>query len=157
MFTSEQLASSLRATTLAIPVLRGLMKNDSFPTSSLTSETTRSPQHALIISQIPSGLSLPMVYSAIPLKYMFLIMAIFNSVFCNTRTTIPLQVISVRPRHYIQSGCNMPGLDSRSSSKTTANRAPLVPAQNLCATDRVDFSSNFRFPRSLGIRFQWIS
>ena len=44
-------------------------------------------------------------------------MAIFNSMFCNTCTTIPLQVISVRPRHFIQSGCNMPGLGSRSTTK----------------------------------------
>ena len=133
------------------------MKNDSFPTLSLTSETTRSPQHALIISQILSGLSLLMVYSAIPIEYMFLIMAIFDSMFCNTRTTIPLQVISVRPRHFKQSGCNMPGLVSRSTSKTTANGAPLVPVQSLCATDCMDFSSNFQFPESLGIQSHWIS
>ena len=133
------------------------MKNDSFPTSSLISETTRSPQHASTIGQTPSGLSLLTVYSTIPIEYTFLIMAIFNSVFCNTRTTIPLQVISVRPRHYIQSACNMPGPDFRTSSKTTANRAPPVPAQNLCATDHMDSSNSFRFLRSLGIQFPWIS
>ena len=133
------------------------MKNDSFLTSSLTSETTRSLQHALIISQILSRLSLPMVYSAILIKYMFPIMAIFNSMFCNTHMTIPLQVISVRPRHVIQSRCNIPGLDFQSSSKTTVNCALLVPTQNLCATDRTDSSNSFRFPRSLGIRFHWIS
>ena len=133
------------------------MKSNSFPTSSLTSETTRSPQHALIISQIPSGLSLPMVYSAIPIEYTFPIMAIFNSMFCNTRTTILLQVISVRPRHFIQSACNMPGLDFRFSSKTTANHALLVPMPNLCATDRTDSSNSFPFPRSLGTPSRWIS
>ena len=116
------------------------MKNDSFPTSSLISETIQSLQNALIISQILSGLSLPMVYSAIPIEYMFPIMAIFDSVFRNTCMTIPLQVISVRPRHFIQSRCNMPGLVSQSTSKTTANRAPLVPVQNPCATNHMDFS-----------------
>ena len=133
------------------------MKNDSFPTSSLTSETTRSPQHASTISQTPSGLSLPTVYSVIPTEYMSLIMAIFNSVFCNSRTTIPLQVISVRPRLYIQSACNMPGPDFRTLSRTTANRAPLVPTQNLCATVHMDSSNSFWFPRSLGIQSPWIS
>ena len=133
------------------------MKNDSFPTSSLTSETTRSPQHASIINPTPSGLSLPMVYSVIPIEYTFPIMAIFDSVFCNIHTTILLQVILVRQRHYMQSACNMPGPDFRTSSKTTANRAPPVPTQNQCATDDTDSSNSFRFPRSLGIRFHWIS
>ena len=127
------------------------MKNDSFLTSSPTSETTQSPQHALIISQIPSGLSLPMVYSAILIGYMFPSMAIFNSVFCNAHTTIPLQVISVRSRQYTQSRCNMPGLVSQSMLKTTADHAPPVPVQNLCTTNHMDFSSSFWFPRSLGI------
>ena len=133
------------------------MKNDSFLTSSLTSETTQSLQHTSIINLPPSGLSLPMVYSAIPIKYTFLIMAIFDSVFCNTRMTILLQVILVRPRHYMQSACNMPGPDFRTLSKTTANRAPPVPVQNQCATDHTDSSNSFRFPRSLGIQFHWIS
>ena len=160
MFTSEQLALSLRATTLTIQSYEhpsSWMKNDSFLTSSLTSETTQSLQHALIISQIPSGVSLLMVYSTIAIEYMFPIMAIFDSVFCNTCTTILLQVILVRPRHFIQSACNLPGPDFRTLSRTTANRAPLVPVQNLCATDHTDSSNSFWFLRSLGTPSQWIS
>ena len=78
-------------------------------------------------------------------------MEIFDSVFYNTCTTTPLQVISVRlrPRHYTQSGCNMPGLVSQSTLKTTADCAPPVPMQKLCATDHMDYSNSFQFLRSL--------
>src|SRR5882724_597094 len=126
-------------------------------TSDLNSERIPFPQNTSTISQTPSGPLILMVYYATSDTSMFRTLAISDYVFFSTRTTTPLQVISVRQRPYIKSICNTIGPDFQSTSKTTANRAPLEPAPNLCTTNPTDFSSNFRFPRSLGIPYPWIS
>ena len=160
MFTSKQWALSLWATTLSIPVLRGsLIMDEEQLFSNIKSHLWDNPISTAHLDNqsdpkwtvTPDGL---LCYS---IEYMFLTMAIFDSMFCNTHMTIRLQVILVRPRHYMQSACNMPGLDFRTLSKTTANRAPPVPTQNLCTTDRMDSSNSSRVLRSLGIQFPWIS
>src|SRR5467141_1200248 len=129
----------------------------SIPTFGLNSEMIPFPQNTLTIIQTPSGPSIPMVYYATSDAFTFRILAISDYVFFNTRMTTPLQVISVRQRLFTKSICTTTGLDFRSMSKTTANRVPPVPVPNLCATDLTDFSNNFRFRRSLGIPFRWIS
>src|SRR5882724_9483408 len=126
-------------------------------TSDLNSEMIPFPQNTSTTSQTPSGLSIPMVYYATSDASLFQTPAISEYVFFSTLTTTPLQVISVRRKPDIKSICNTIGPDFQSMSKTTANRAPLVPKPNLCATNPTDFSSNFRFPRSLGIPYPWIS
>src|SRR5882724_10527642 len=55
-------------------------------------------------------------------------------------TTIPLQDILIRQRHYIKFGCTTIGPDFWSLSKTTANRVPSVPVPNRCATNLMDSS-----------------
>src|SRR5882724_9754400 len=133
------------------------MLKGSIPTSDLNSKMIPFPQNTSTTSQTPSGPSILMVYYATSDASMFQTPAISDYVFSSTRTTTPLQVISVRRRPYIKSICNTIGPDFQSTSKTTANHAPLVPMPNLCATNPMDFSSNFRFPRSLGIPYPWIS
>src|SRR5882724_3768339 len=113
------------------------------PTSDLNSERIPFPQNTLTTSQTPSGPSIPMVYYATSDASMFRTLAISDYVFSSTHTTTPLQVISVRQRPYIKSVCNTIGPDFQSTSKTTSNHAPLVPAPNLCTTNPTDFSSNF--------------
>src|SRR5882724_9568814 len=115
-------------------------------TSDLNSEMIPFPQNTSTISQTPSGPLIPMVYYATSDASMFRTPEISDYVFFSTHMTIPLQVISVRQRHYIKSVCNTIGPDFQSMSRTTANSAPLVPMPNLCATNPMDFSSNFRFP-----------
>src|SRR5882724_9697782 len=127
------------------------------PTSNLNSERIPFLQNTSTTSQTPSGPSIPMVYYATSDASMFRTPAISDYVFFSTRTTTLLQVISVRRRPYIKSVCNTIGPDFQSTSKTTENCAPLVPAPNLCATNPTDFSSNFQFLRSLGIPYPWIS
>src|SRR5882724_4290382 len=127
------------------------------PTSDLNSKMIPFLHNTSTTSQTPSGPSIPMVYYATLDASMFLTPAISDYVFFSTRMTTPLQVISVRRRPYTKSVCNTIGPDFQSMSKTTANHAPLVPVPNLCATNPTDFSSNFQFPRSLGIPYPWIS
>src|SRR5882724_5161789 len=127
------------------------MPKSFIPTSDLNSERIPFLQNTSTISQTPSGPSIPMVYYATSDASMFQTLAISDYMFFSTCTTTPLQVISVRRRPFIKSVCNITGPDFQSTSKTTANRAPLVPMPNLCATNPTDFSSNFQFPRSLGI------
>src|SRR5467141_2080188 len=119
------------------------MLKGSIPTFSLNSEMILFPQNTLTISQTPSGPSILMVYYTTSDAFMFQIQAISHSVFFSTRTTTPLQVTSVRQRLFTKSTCTTIGLDFRSTSKTTENNVPSVPAPNLCATDLMDFSSNF--------------
>src|SRR5882724_575691 len=137
--------------------LSSWMLKGSIPTSGLNSEMIPFPQNTLTISQTPSGPSIMMVYYDTSDASMFRTPAISDCVFFSTRMTIRLQDISVRRRLYIKSVCNTIGPDFQSMSKTTANHAQLVPTPNLCATTLTDFSSNFRFPRSLGIPYPWIS
>src|SRR5882672_4819144 len=129
----------------------------SIPTFGLNSEMIPFPQNTSTISQTPSGPSIPMVYYATSDTFTFRIPAISDYVFFSTCMTTTLQVISVRQRLFTKSACTTIGLDFQSTSKTTASRVPSVPAPNLCAIDLMDFSSNFQFPRSLGIPFRWIS
>src|SRR5882724_10531364 len=126
-------------------------------TSDLNSERIPFLQNTSTTSQTPSGPSIPMVYYATSDASMFQTSAISDYVFFSTCTTTPLQVISVRRRPYIKSVCNTIGPDFQSTSRTTANCAPLVPLPNPHATNPTDFSSNFRFLRSLGIPYPWIS
>src|SRR6266481_9889384 len=78
-------------------------------------------------------------------------------VFFSTCTIIPLQDIMVSPRPFTRSTSTTIGLDSRPTSKTTANRAPSVLAPNLCATDPMGSSNSFPYPRSRGTLSLWIS
>src|SRR5882724_9422777 len=119
------------------------------PTSGLNSKRIPFPQNTSTISQTPSGPSILMVYYATSDASMFQTLAISNYMFSSTRTTIPLEVISVRWRPFIKSTCNTIGLDFQSISRTTANHAPIVPMPNLCTINPTDISSNFQFPRSL--------
>src|SRR5882724_7657247 len=98
-----------------------------------------------------------MVYYGTLDESMFWIPEVFDSVFYNTHTTILLQDISVRRKHYIKFRCTTIGPDFRFLSKTTANCVPFVPVPNLCATNLTDSSNSFRFQRSLGIPSPWIS
>src|SRR5882672_11064657 len=127
--------------------LSSWMLKGSIPTFGLNSE----------MIPFPPNTSTLMVYSVIPDVSMFRIPGISDSVFSSTRTTIPLQDISVRRRLFTKSECTTTGPDSRSTSRTTASRAPYVPAPNQCATNPTDFSSNFLFLRNPGTQFPWIS
>jgi len=136
--------------------LSSWMLKGSISTSSLNSKMIPFPQNTLTISPTHSGTLIPMVYSTTSDASMFRTPAISDYVFSSTHTTIPLQVISVRQRPFIKSAFNTIGPDFQSTSRTTANSAPLVPTPNMCATNPMDFSSNFQFPRSLGIPYPWI-
>src|SRR5882724_11489133 len=137
--------------------LSSWMLKGSIPTSNLNSKRIPFLQNTSIISQTPSGPLILMVYYATSDAFMFRTPAISDYVFSSTHMTIPLQDISVRQRPFIKSACNTIGLDFQSMSRTTENCAPLVPTPNLHATNPMDFSSNFQFPRSLGIPYPWIS
>src|SRR5882672_2742429 len=123
--------------------LSSWMLKGSIPTSGLNSEMIPFLQNTSTISQTQSGPSIPTVYYATSDAFTFRIPAISNYVFFNTRMTTPLQVTSVRQRLFTKSACTTTGPDFWSTSKTTANCVPPVPAPNLCATDLTDFSSNF--------------
>src|SRR5882724_5814141 len=123
--------------------LSSWMLKGSIPTSCLNSKRIPFPQNTSIISQTPSGPLILMVYYTTLDTSMFQTLAISDYMFFSTHMTTPLQVISVRQRPYIKSVCNTIGPDFQSTSRTTANRAPLVPMPNLCATNPTDFSSNF--------------
>jgi len=110
------------------------------PTSDLNFERIPFPQNTSICSQTRGPLTL-MIYSGTPDRSTFQTPEVFDSVFSNTHTTIPLQDISVRQRHYIKFGCITTGPDFRSLSKTTANCVPSVPMPNLCATNLTDSST----------------
>src|SRR5882724_7559034 len=76
--------------------LSSWMLKGSIPTSDLNSEMIPFPQNTLTTSQTQSGPSIPMVYYATSDASMLQTLAISDYVFFSTRTTIPLQVISVR-------------------------------------------------------------
>src|SRR6266481_5884234 len=117
---------------------------------------SRFPQNTLT-SQTQSGPSIPMDYYATEDESMSRILTIYDYMFSNTHTTIHLQVITVKPRPFIKSASITTGPDFQTSSKTTANHALPVPMPNPCATNHMDFSSNFQFLRSCGTQFPWIS
>src|SRR5467141_4803390 len=137
--------------------LSSWMLKGSIPTFGLNSERIPHPKNISIISQTLVGPSAQMVYFATSDASMSRTLAISNSVFFNTHTITPLQDILVRRRLFTKSAYTTIGLDFRAMSKTTENCVPPVHAPNPCATNLTDFSSNFRFPRSLGIQSQWIS
>ena len=84
-------------------------------------------------------------------------MGIYNSVFFSTHTTIPSQDTLARQRPFTPYVCNTTGPDFKPMSRITADHAPLVLMQNLCAIDLTDFSNNFWYLRSLGILYHCIS
>jgi len=61
-------------------------------------------------------------------------LAIFDYMFFNIHMIIPLQVISVKRRHFTKSECTITGPDFLFTSKTTGNSLSPVPTPNLCAT-----------------------
>src|SRR5882672_1380954 len=99
--------------------LSSWMLKGSIPTSGLNSEMIPFLPNTLTLSQTPHGPSTLMVYSIIPDVSMFRIPEISDSVFSSTRTTIPLQDISVRRRLFTKSECTTTGPDSWSMSRTT--------------------------------------
>src|SRR5882672_6271467 len=119
------------------------MLKGSIPTSGLNSEMIPFLQNTSTISQTRSGPSIPMVYYTTLDASTFQILEISDSMFFSTCMTTPLQVTSVRQRLFTKSACTTIGLDFWSMSKTTASHVPSVPMENLCATDPMDFSSNF--------------
>src|SRR5882724_1089281 len=125
-------------------------------TLKLDSEKTRPRQNTSIICR-PIGLSIPTVYYDTSAAFMSRTSIIFDYVFSKIRTITPLQDISVRQRHYTRSDYTITGRAFPSTSKTTANRASLVPAPNLCAINLTGYSNSFRFPTNPGTRFPWIS
>src|SRR5882672_1526680 len=133
------------------------MLKGSIPTFRLNSERIPHPKNTSITSQTPVGPLTQMVYFATSDASMSQTLAISDFVFFDTHMITPLQDISVRRRLFTKSTCTTTGLDFQAMSKTTANHVPPVPTPNPCATNLMDFSSNFRFPRSLGIQSQWIS
>src|SRR6266481_9921891 len=110
------------------------MQKGSILTSSLIYKKTWFPQNTLT-SQTLSGPLIPMVYYAIKDESMFQILTTYDYVFSNTRMTIHLQVIMVKPKPFIKSVSITIGPDFWSSSKTTANHAPHVPMPNPCTTN----------------------
>src|SRR5882672_8727189 len=137
--------------------LSSWMLKGSIPTFGLNSERIPHLKNTSITSQTPVGPSTQMVYFSTSDASMSRTLAIYDSVFFNTRMITPLQDISVRQRLFTKSAYTTTGLDFRATSKTTANCVPPVPAPNPCTTNLTDFSSNFQFPRSLGIQSPWIS
>src|SRR5882724_9009161 len=137
--------------------LSSWMLKGSILTFGLNSERIPLPKNTSITSQTPVGPSTQTVYFATLDASMSQTLAISDYVFFNIHMIIPLQVISVRRRHFIKSKCTITGLDFPFMSKTTANHVSPVPAPNPCAINLTDFSSNFRFPRNLGIPSPWIS
>ena len=126
VFTSKQLASSLRATSLVVPVLRGSLIMDtegSIRTSSLTCEMTPLPQNTLTTScsQIPSGPSIQMVYYDILDTYTSRKPGIYNYMFFSTCTTIPSQDTLARRRPFMPYVCITTGRDFKPTSRITAN------------------------------------
>src|SRR5882724_11033618 len=137
--------------------LSSWMLKGSILTFGLNSKRIPLPKNTSITSQTPVGPSIQMVYFATLDTSMSQTPAIFDYMFFNIHMIIPLQVISVRQRHFTKSECTITDLDFPFTSKTTASHVSPVPMPNPCATNPMDFSSNFRFPRSLGIPFPWIS
>ena len=119
------------------------IQNDSIPTSSPIYETTQFLPNTSIYSQTEPGPEPPMVYFSIQDAYMSLTQTIFDYVFSNTGTTIPLQAITAKRRRCMQSEGNTTGPDSKPSLKNIARRAPPVRATNPCTTNPTDSSSNF--------------
>src|SRR5882724_385979 len=76
--------------------LSSWMLKGSIPTSVPKFKMIPFPQNTSTISQTPSEPSFLMVYYATSDTFMFRIMAISDSMFSSTHTTITLQVISVR-------------------------------------------------------------
>src|SRR5882724_11823200 len=125
-------------------------------TFELDSEKTQPQQNTSIICRL-IGLSIPTVYYNISAAFMSRTSIIFDYVFSKIRTITPLQDISVRQRHYTRSDYTITGRAFPSTSKTTANRASLVPTPNPCAINLTGYSNSFRFPTNPGTRFPWIS
>jgi len=100
--------------------------NDSTPTSSPTYGTTQFPLNTSIPSQTEHGPKPRMVYFSMQDAYMSLTRAIFDYVFSNTRTIIPLQAITAKQRHCTRSEDSITGPDYQPSSKKIARRAPLT-------------------------------
>src|SRR5882724_8590853 len=128
----------------------------STPTSGLNSKRIPFQQNTLTTIWNHGPLTLMVYYGSLD-AFMFRILEIFDFVFSNTHTTIHLRDIMGRRRRSTKSIDTIIGLDLLSMSETTASHVPSAPAPNPCAINRMDFSSNFRFPRGLGIRSPWIS
>jgi len=159
VFTSEQLASSFQATTLSILNLCGSLIMDSERVhSKIQCQLWEDP----ISAEHLNNQSEPWTLDPDGLLWNSGCIYVLDS--RNLQLHVleyshdhPLQDILVRQRHSTKSTCTTIGLDILPTSKTTANHVPLVPMPNLCTINLMDFSSNFQFPRSLGIPYQWIS
>ena len=101
------------------------------------------PLNTSILCQTEPGPEPLMVYFSIQDAYMSLTQTIFDYMFFNTRMIIPLQAITAKRRHFMQSEDNITGPDFKPSLKNIARRAPPVRTTNRCTTDPMDFSSNF--------------
>src|SRR5882724_6966297 len=123
--------------------LSSWMLKGSIPTFGLNSERIPLLKNTLITSQNPVGPSIQMVYFANSDASMSRTLAISDYVSFNIHMIIPLQVVSVRQRHFIKSECTITGPDFPFMSKTTASHVSPVPVPNLCTTNLMDFSSNF--------------
>ena len=137
--------------------LSSWIQNNSIPISSPVYKTTQFPLSTSIPSQTKHGPKHWTVYFGIQDTYMFLTQAIFDYVFSSTHTIIPLQAITAKQRHFMQSKGNTTGPDFKPSSKNIARCAPPVCTTSLCATNPTVFSSNSQSPICHGIQSIWIS
>ena len=125
-------------------------------TSGINSERIPFLQNTLTISQ-KHGPWTPMVCFAILVLSMSQTPRTFGFMSSNIHMITPLQDILVKQRHYTKSGNTTTCQDFPFMSRTTADCVLTVPTPNPCTTNLMDFSSNFRSPRSLGIPSPWIS
>src|SRR5882724_8555568 len=132
------------------------MPKDSTQTSKPNSERIPFPSNTSALSQTQTGPSTPMVYFATLVRFMSQTLRVFSLMFFNIHMMTPLQDILVRQRHSTKSSNIITGQDFPFISRTTADYVLSVPTPNLCTTNLMDFSSNFRSPRSLGILSPWI-
>jgi len=161
VFTSEQLALSLWATTLSIPVLHGSLIMDAERLhSDIQSQLQEDPilQNTLTNSQTPSGPSIPTVY----LHHL-------GCIYVPNSSNLRLHVLQYSHDHPLAGHFSqMKTLHQVPYAITYWSGLPVYikdycklcttcSMPNLCATNPMDFSSNFWFPRSLGIPYLWIS
>src|SRR5882672_4415571 len=159
VFTSEQLALSLQATTLSIPALCGSLIMDAERLhSDIWSQLRDDPISAEHLNNQsdpkwtldPDGLLCHLGHICIPNSgnlQLHVLQYLHNHPlaghFGQTKTLHQVRM------HYYLSGLPV-------YIKDYCKSCTSVPAPKLCATDLTDFSSNFQFPRSLGIPFPWI-
>src|SRR5882724_10927481 len=109
--------------------LSSWMLKGSIPTFGLNSERIPLPKNTSITSQTPVGPLTQMVYFATSDTSMSQTLAIFDYMFFNIHMIIPLQVISVRQKHFTKSECTITGPDFCLCQKLLQVMCHLFPCQ----------------------------